>query len=245
MNFSIFGSNVKNNKKIIEKSFQNFSYVDLEKIKDDDYIFVFGGDGTFLKSIHKFYNSKVKLIFINTGKVGFLSSFDKNEIINFRDEDFGNIYYLSLKTTKKELVAINEIYIDLDKLGSVSTNVNKLKLLDFYCSKIIFINYVGTTGLARTFRYPIILRNNISYIFDVLDSPQYHHNKSLHQPILFSNKNIVELFFKNKSEKIIKCDNVKYYINDSQLKISQKKAKCKILKIDNFDHLIKRIDKLI
>ena len=83
MNFSIYPENkIKLYKDKILKHFSNLKFSENNNV---DLIFIFGGDGTFLKALKKHYNQSVKLILINEGKIGFISSIDNSLASTTRD----------------------------------------------------------------------------------------------------------------------------------------------------------------
>ena len=246
MNFSIYPENkIKLYKDKILKHFSNLKFSDNNNV---DLIFIFGGDGTFLKALKKYYNQSVKLILINEGKIGFISSIDKNELFKInlnQDNLFKKFYLLKINLNNKYYVAINEIIVESKKITKCISSINNKELIKNYSSKWFFINYIGTTGLARSYRYPIILRNNPSFIFDTLDSPQYYYNKNINQPILLTKNDFVKLEYETNQLYSLKCDNIFYEITFKEFFIEQIKSKAFILNIDNFDQFINKIQKLI
>lgn len=247
MNFSIYPENkIKIYKDKILKHFSNLEFS--ENNNNIDLIFVFGGDGTFLKVLKKYYNQSIKLVLINEGKIGFISSIDINELfkINLKQNDlFKKFYLLKIISNNKHYVAINEIIIESKKITKCSSIINNKELIKNYSSKWLFINYIGTTGLARSYRYPIIFRNNPSFIFDILDCPQYYYNKNINQPILFQKNDVVKLEYETNQLFSLKCDNIFYENKFKEFFIKQIKSKASILNIDNFDQFINKMKKLI
>ncbi len=231
----------KDNKKIdeyIEKIKQinkNFVF-DQNKF---DYLFVFGGDNTFLKLLKNFYNKKVNLIFINEGRVGFLSSLE-NLSNQFRDEDFKNFNYIEIN---ESIQIFNEIFIHSNKLMNVDFFVNNNKFKKIQCSKILLINNLGTTGIARSYRYPIILRNNNQYIIDFLEEPMYHYYKALNQPLIISKNDNVKIAFDKSISLNIKVDGNEQKVDWNFLEINLKQSKAKLLNVNNEKLFIEKINK--
>jgi NAD+ kinase len=48
-----------------------------------DYLFIIGGDGTFVRELQNYYNRDIKIVCINTGTVGFYYQFIGNKFTNF------------------------------------------------------------------------------------------------------------------------------------------------------------------
>lgn len=245
MNFSIYPKTKITYEEEIKTWFENFSYVDINDINKNDYVFVFGGDGTFIKFIKEYDHKEINVVFINEGKVGFLSSIEKNEMKNMIFENFDYIYFLKIKTNQEEINVVNELLIDFNKLYNLEIFINNIKLEKCYFSKIFLINYLGTTGLARSMRFPILDRSLPSFIFDVLDAPQYTYNPNLNQAmILFKDKKVRINLKKEEQFFEIKYDNLKKKINSSFLEFFLSKSKSKYLNINDFDRFMKNIKKL-
>ena len=49
-------------------------------VKNPKFVFILGGDGTFVKASSQFYSKEVNLIHINTGNVGFYSKFNSRKL---------------------------------------------------------------------------------------------------------------------------------------------------------------------
>lgn len=244
MNFTIFPENKSDYKNTIIKKIKNFHYFELSKIDECDFVFVFGGDGTFLKFLNQNVKKEIKIIFINEGRVGFNCSMENLDYLNddiYNDNYYTNLFYLSSKNNEK---AINEIIVDLDEITNVSIFLNSIKMFDIICSRILIVNYIGTTGLARSFRYPIILRDNPSFILDIIDSPLYSYNNNINQPILFSKNQKIEIQLNKEIPGYIKFDNIKKYKNFNKISIRLKKSKCKIYKFDELKTFAKKLKKL-
>lgn len=237
----------KHNKKIIFNK-NVWQQIEINQLKQNDYLFVFGGDGFILETLQKFFDKKIKIIFVNTGRVGFLSSIedDKNLYQNINDKLFDNFYFLKLKNNDIEINAFNEMTFEISKTEKINIYLNKKMLTSCYFSKAFLINYIGSTGLARSCRYPIILRNNPSYIFDILDAPQYYYNRNINQPFLFTLKEKLIIEFCNKNNVDIKFDNKKITINNlNKFEIILQKSKALIYNINNIDQFIEKLNKLL
>ena len=67
---------------VVKKLRQIFNENHLEENHlDPQYAFVLGGDGTFLKSFHKYHQIGLKLIGINSGTLGFYTFANAKELV--------------------------------------------------------------------------------------------------------------------------------------------------------------------
>lgn len=248
--FSIIPKNkIQVFKPIIEKKL-NWKFIDFTKKENNCFVFVFGGDGEFLRFLHKNIEKNLKIIFVSIGRVGFLSSIKYNQLDqllnDIQNQKFEKIHYLKLKVNTDEYIGINEIKFSFNKLTNSKIFINENEFIDSYSSEFIAINYLGTTGLARSYRYPIISRECPQFIFDILDSPQYWYNQNLNQPIILNYKNKITInLIEYPRYLYIKHDNFLDEIKEiSNLEIIQCETKCKILNINNTNLFFKKIKEL-
>ena len=85
-----------------------------------EYVFVFGGDGTFLKSVQKYIEhiSSIKFVCFNKGKVGFFSSFVEEDLkdvlskLNSLELKVNSYRLLESKIGEETLYSVNETRIE-------------------------------------------------------------------------------------------------------------------------------------
>lgn len=136
-------------KPLIEKLKANFEYDN----KNPEYIFVFGGDGTMLKTVHEFEKiiNDVVFIGINFGTLGFYTDFTIDtfdnliEIIKNNDYEIINLPLIEYLVTSNDKrvkpitgLALNEVTI----ISPIKTMV-----MDVYLNDNKFESFRGT-GLA-------------------------------------------------------------------------------------------------
>jgi NAD+ kinase len=103
----IIDSKVKND--LDESKRDNFIFFDSnEQIDSDiDFVFAIGGDGTILRSITYVKDSNIPILGVNTGKLGFLTSIQKESI----SDAISNI-------KNKEYTIIERTILKVNHLGS-------------------------------------------------------------------------------------------------------------------------------
>ena len=115
--------------------------------KDPELVIAVGGDGTFLRTIHKYVNDLEKLLFvgIHTGTLGFFSSYDSHEVERFL-EDCGQMSFvrknlplleINIHSSKEThcLYALNEIRVE---------NVIRTQLMRVYVEDVFLETFRGT-----------------------------------------------------------------------------------------------------
>lgn len=161
--------------------------------KNPSYVFILGGDGTFVSTIKKFYNKEVWIIPINTGNVGFYSFFNKNRLPKLRDiqnkSNYINPDVIKAKINKKEVYAINEIAINGVNTITCSININGHFYEQFKGSGLIVSTKTGSTGYCKSANGSIIFPNVDA--FEIIELfPTLHAKKTtINSPIILNTKN--------------------------------------------------------
>ena len=172
----------KNNQVVIDLKIKNdlnkdaqekFSFFDSTKPIEDDINFVFaiGGDGTILRSITYVKDSNIPVLGINTGRLGFLTSIQKENIreaISLVNKNKFSIIERSLLEVKSEYVdnafsdypfALNEITIqrkDTTSLLNISCQINDNYLTNYWSDGLIISTPTGSTGYSLSSGGPIV-----------------------------------------------------------------------------------------
>lgn len=177
---------LQNNKAeiVIEKNFLNilnkhqhvtttFSEVSSFTSLDSSYdlFFSIGGDGTILKSITYVKDLGIPIVGINTGRLGFLATIQKEEITSSISQILANKFViserslLSIETAppNKDLLhlnfALNEIAVNRKNTTSmikVETMVNDKYLTSYWSDGLIVATPTGSTGYSLSCGGPVI-----------------------------------------------------------------------------------------
>lgn len=146
--------------------------------KAPDYVFILGGDGTFLHFLSKYANERVRLIGINSGTLGFYTIGNLKELINKNDIDSfflqDDKYFspLILKSDllssdekiKTTLYAINDIVVQSPLTFKAELFLNKThKFLDYAGTGIILCTPTGSTGINKSNNGPIFFSSLSGY----------------------------------------------------------------------------------
>lgn len=121
-----------------------------------EYLFIIGGDGTYIRNINKFVNKNIKVIGINSGTLGFYSSLDIQELLSFgsiNDFEKNNFYHpsmLEIIINKKTFYCLNEIVIHSLNTISFDIHINNIFYERFYGTGILLTTPTGTTGYNKS-----------------------------------------------------------------------------------------------
>ena len=117
-----------------------------------DMVISLGGDGTFLKMLHKTnFNSNIYYASINAGSLGFLSSVEKDNIKKFISDLKNNLFNIrELDLLKIKVSSMEEIeYFSLNELTVRKTDFSSLRS-DVYINNDLLENYIGDGLVVST-----------------------------------------------------------------------------------------------
>ena len=130
-----------------------------------------GGDGTLLKSVTYVKDLGIPIIGINTGRLGFLATIQKEEITDSLYQILNGNYFISKRSLlsiftnpKNENIsplnfALNEIAINRKNTTSmikVETLVNNMHLTSYWSDGLIVSTPTGSTGYSLSCGGPVI-----------------------------------------------------------------------------------------
>ena len=193
-------------KKKVKFSSQIYFYNGYEDIKGNvDYLISIGGDGTMLNTINLVRDSGIPVIGINTGRLGFLSSIAKEDVIETIDLIFQKKFILEerslLKLETKELLfgelnfALNELVVmkkDTSSMITINTYVNDEFLNSYWADGLIVATPTGSTAYSLSCGGPIIIPESENFII----TPIATHNLTV-RPIVIPDRYSITLKISN------------------------------------------------
>ncbi|MCM4155289.1 NAD kinase [Gramella sp. AN32] len=157
--------------KTIEKDYQHFnSFEELDN--SFDLFFCIGGDGTILKSINYIRNLNIPIVGINTGRLGFLATIQKEQIKDTIDNILNKKFSLSPRSVLTiainpssddpvfSHVALNEIAVSRKNTTSmitVDTWLDNQYLTSYWADGLIISTPTGSTGYSLSCGGPVIM----------------------------------------------------------------------------------------
>ena len=232
------------------KAQSKFTFFDSTNLidKDIDFVFAVGGDGTILRSITYVRDSGVPILGINSGRLGFLTSVQKDNVsealVKIKENKFSIVErtLLELKSNSSSNIfsyALNEVTIqrkDTTSLLNILCSINDDYLTNYWSDGLIISTPTGSTGYS--------LSNGGSLV-----SPE--SKVIILNPIAPHNINMRSLIIPDHSEITIKVegtDNInlsldsRMYSFDSknEFKLSKSQFVIKTIKL-NDDNFYKRL----
>ncbi len=165
---------------------------------DSDFMFSFGGDGTFLETLRIVQDRNIPVIGINTGRLGFLANISKEEMCISVEDLFQGKYSLEERTlvrlhsnitiNEEFNVALNEITIHKYGAGMISviTELDGEYLNTYWADGLIISTPTGSTAYSMSVGGPIVMPESRNFII----SPVAPHNLSVRPIIIPDNKTI-------------------------------------------------------
>ena len=247
----VVDSKIKN--EIDEKTCEKLVFFDSnERIDSDiDFVFAVGGDGTILRSITYVKDSNVPILGVNTGRLGFLTSVQKESIsdaiLHIKNNKFSTINRTILKVNSGSSnnsfadypYALNEVTIqrkDTTSLLNISCQINDKYLTNYWSDGLIVSTPTGSTGYSLSNGGSIVSpESNV-----ILLNPIAPHNINMRSLIIPDNSNI-KIDIEGDNEINLSVDSRMYSISSSnQIEISKADFTIKTIKFDD-DNFYKRL----
>ncbi len=187
------------------------TYTDTEGLDDSFDIFVsFGGDGTILRATTFVRNLGIPIVGVNTGRLGFLSTFNKEEVRKVVQE-FKNGRYSIIERSlvevsaesdipelKKLNFALNEITVSrkgTTSMITVETHLDGEYLTSYWADGLIISTPTGSTGYSLSCGGPVIVPTAKSLVL----TPIAPHNLNA-RPLVISDDTLIRLKVSGREE---------------------------------------------
>lgn len=231
---------------LLRKKIENLAPSDWEYSDTDyEYIFVVGGDGTFLRNRYKYINKKI--VAINGGNLGYYAYFNSLNLKTLFKKIENQNYFFSPLTIEisingKSYFCINEILIRSDKVLDTQVYINNVLLENFKGTGIMVSTPLGSTGHAKNSGGAIVDPNlDLVQFIEIEPLTQKKYN-SLKSPFILSSKNKITLKSKKQSLASIILDGEKIEEDfDNNLVIEFNYAKFKMFKPDCKKNYLKKL----
>lgn len=187
---------------VLDKKYPTFAnFNDLSN--DFDLLFSIGGDGTILRAVTFVRDLNIPILGINTGRLGFLATVQKDEIVEaielllkkeyiLQERSLLEITTLPASKYFSELnFALNEVTVarkNTTSMIGVKTYLNKEYLTNYWADGLIVSTPTGSTGYSLSCNGPVILPNSKSLVI----TPIAPHNLNA-RPMVMSDDTIIEL----------------------------------------------------
>lgn len=242
---------IENN--VIESGHSQFpTFKDLDS--SFDLFFSIGGDGTILKSITFIKDLNIPLAGINTGRLGFLASIQKEEISNCVQKILDGNYTVSERSLlsidvspkNKDIntlnFALNEISVirkNTTSMIKVEAYLNNEYLTSYWSDGLIVSTPTGSTGYSLSCGGPIVEPSSTSFIL----TPIAAHNLNA-RPIVVPDSTEIKLKVTAREENyLVSLDSrIASFDNESVITIKKSPFSIKMIQFEE-DSFIKTLRK--
>ena len=208
--------------------------------------FAVGGDGTVLRALNYVRESKIPLIGINTGRLGFLATVQPNEIETCLSDIVSKNYsteersVLEIKTNppQPELetfsLALNEVSVARENTTSmvtIHTKVNGAYLNVYWADGLVVATPTGSTGYSLSSGGPIIAPQSKNLVL----TPIAPHNLNA-RPLVVADDVEIELHVEGRGDSHLVSLDTRLFSIPMNTTIHIKKAVCPIVFIRPNNH---------
>lgn len=203
--YAIFSKKIQ-----VKETYKTFeTYGDLDE--SFDLFFSIGGDGTILRTITLVQDLNIPIIGINTGRLGFLATIQKEEIEEAVSKIVKKEYtiidrsVLAIETSpeNEEILhmnfALNEVTVarkDTTSMITVKTHLNDEYLTSYWADGLIVATPTGSTGYSLSCGGPVITPNNNNFVL----TPIAPHNLNA-RPLVIPDHTTIRLEVSGREDK--------------------------------------------
>ncbi len=225
-----------------------------ELLGNADMVLSIGGDGTLLDTVSLVRDSGIPVLGINLGRLGFLSSISRDEIIPAVEKVMKGEYTLDKRTllhldTKEGLFgdfscALNDLTVtrkDSTALIVVHVHVDDVFLTSYWADGLIVATPTGSTAYSLSSGGPIVAPGSENFVI----TPLAPHNLTV-RPIVISDKSEISIRVEGRDkEYLVSLDSKTDVIKPGQeLRIRIADFSFNLVKIEHKDFYTTIRDKL-
>lgn len=176
-----------------------------------DYVITLGGDGTILDAVTVVRESKVPIIGINLGRLGFLASIEKRMIGEALDLISRGMYQIqervmlylesNIPVFGETRFALNDFTIlkrDTSSMITIHTYINGAYLSTYWADGIIVATPTGSTGYSLSCGGPIVFPNSGNFVI----TPVAPHNLNV-RPLVISDNSVVSFEVEGRTDNFL------------------------------------------
>jgi len=220
-----------------------------------DVLISLGGDGTILDTVTLVRDSGIPVIGINLGRLGFLASINKNEILSAIERLVNKQFTLDARDLVSvesetnvfgdENFALNDVIIhrrDNSAMMLIHAYLNGEFLNSYWSDGLIIATATGSTAYSLSCGGPIIFPGSENFVI----TPVSPHNLNV-RPVIISDSNTLSFELEGRSAKyLLSCDSRTEVIGSS-LRFNVKKANFRfnLVRLNNESYLSTLRNKLL
>lgn len=198
-----------------------------------DMFISFGGDGTILRAITFVKDIGIPIVGVNTGRLGFLSTFKKEEVRGLVQEFLKGNYIVEERSLVEVSAdseipefgtmnfALNEVTVsrkDTTSMITVETYLNDEYLTSYWADGLIIATPTGSTGYSLSCGGPVIVPTAKSLVL----TPIAPHNLNA-RPLVVSDDTVIRIKVSGREENhLVSLDSrIASVVNGKELRIKK------------------------
>jgi len=212
---------------------------------DFDFVISIGGDGTLLETITHVGKSETPVLGLNTGRLGFLATTNKEmiseafEAIENKNFEIDSRMLLKVESSEKIFsdisFGLNEVAVlkqDTSSMITVHTYINNEFLNSYWADGLIIATPTGSTGYSLSCGGPVVMPHSNNLII----TPVSPHNLNV-RPLVVSDLCSITLEVESRSNYFMASIDSRSTIIKSGVKLEVKKEafEAKLLKFDGYN----------
>lgn len=218
------------------KKFNWKTYKPGENLKKLNLFLSIGGDGTLLDSVTHIGNCETPILGINTGRLGFLATINKEDVESALTKVFKGAYTLDkravlrLESNKKLFgklnFALNDFTLvkkDSSSMITVHTYIDGELLNSYWADGIIVSTPTGSTGYALSCGGPLVFPRSGNFVI----TPVSPHNLTV-RPIVVSDSSEISFEVEGRSKKFLISLDSRIAVVDNTIKLKVRKENFKV-----------------
>lgn len=219
-----------------------------------DYLISVGGDGTILRAAAIIKNSNTPIIGINTGRLGFLATINKEDMIVAVNELLKGSYHISKRsllevstnsTNLKKEYALNEVSVsgkNTMSMININTYLNASFLNTYWADGLIIATPTGSTGYSLSCNGPIITPE--AQVLSI--TPIAPHNLSI-RPLIIKDEIHIKLKIESREKEFLLSTDSRVVTLNTKTEVFIKKASfsLQIIELNNQNFLKTLREKLL
>jgi NAD+ kinase len=218
------------------KKFSWKTYKPGESLKKLNLFLSIGGDGTLLDSVTHIGNCETPILGINTGRLGFLATINKEDVESALTKVFKGAYTLDkravlrLESNKKLFgklnFALNDFTLvkkDSSSMITVHTYIDGELLNSYWADGIIVSTPTGSTGYALSCGGPLVFPRSGNFVI----TPVSPHNLTV-RPIVVADSSEISFEVEGRSKKFLISLDSRIAVVDNTIKLKVRKEDFKV-----------------
>lgn len=209
-----------------------------------DLVISIGGDGTLLETITHVGKSETPILGVNTGRLGFLATTNKDMIAEalecIENKDYEIDSRMLLKVESSEAIfnglnfCLNEITVlkqDTSSMIVVHTSINDEFLNSYWADGLIIATPTGSTGYSLSCGGPVVMPHSDNLIL----TPVSPHNLNVRPLVVSSSSNIAIEVESRSNYFMVSLDSRSSIVKSGlKLKIKKEDFTAKLIKFEGY-----------